>query len=403
MSMICQASHVVALRRLFFIFGTALSLLLLSAVAPHPSLAENIFVPDDYDTIGEAIEDAEPGDTVYVREGTYNERIKMKEGVNLVSHAGADGNDRVDGPGRKKVLKRALRTIIDGTDIEEPGYLVSFPQDTAAPMRLDGFTIINMPEYVTGLNLFLIEIRACSPEVVNNIVAKNRSWGGILSTGLGIGMGPPLETMAKPVIRNNIIYDNHGPGIANGPNSGALVADNEIFDNQFPGATDEDSDAPGIGVREYARPVIENNECYKNGAGIGGINLDSHEEPLIIRNNMLYSNRRAGIGLRGVGGLKTNIRATIENNAIYGNLKAGMRLSRLDEVKIAYNRISDNRKSGIAFLNVERAIIEDNEIFGNLTSGIRLLDVPFVSLRRNHIYQNVTAGIDFIGWGHAGE
>jgi len=248
------------------------------------------------------------------------------------------------------------------------------------------------------LNFFLIEIRGCSPEVLNNILAGNRSWGGILSTGLGIGMGPPLETVARPVIRNNVIHDNHGPGIANGPNSAAFIVDNEVFDNQFPGATDKDPDAPGIGVREYARPVLENNTCFRNGAGIGGINLDSHEETLIIRHNTLFHNRRAGIGLRGIGGAKTNIKVVIENNDIYGNLKGGMRLSKIDRARILYNTVFDNRKAGMGLFNVDEAVIEDNEIYGNLTAGVRLLDVAAATLRRNHLYNNLTAGIDFIGW-----
>jgi parallel beta-helix repeat protein len=375
-----------------------LVLFILTVTFANSAVAEDILVPDDYDTIGEAIEAASFGDTVYVKEGTYNERIKMKEGVDLVSFAGTDGNDLVAGPGNKKVFRRAVRTIIDGSGMETAGYLVSFPQETTSPMRLDGFTIINMPKYVSGINLFLIEIRACSPEVVNNIVAKNRSWGGILSTGLGLGMGPPLETVAKPILRNNVVYDNFGPGISNGPNSAALVADNEIFDNRFPDATDEDPDAPGIGVREYARPVIENNVCYRNGAGIGGINLDSNEQPLIIRNNILYENRRGGIGLRAIGGVKTNIQVLIENNKIYGDIQAGMRLSKLDRVEVVFNTVFDNGRAGIFLLNVDEAIVEDNEIFGNLTAGIRLLDVPEATMRRNHIYNNVTAGIDFIGW-----
>ena len=372
--------------------------IIITVIAPRGALAEDIFVPDDYTTIEEAMDSASFGDTVYVKPGTYNERVEIKEGVSLVSFAGSDGNELVNGPGNKKVLKRTARTIIDGAGIEASGYLISFPQDTTAFMRLDGFTIINMPKYVSGINLFMVEIRGCSPEVVNNIVAKNRSWGGILSTGLGLGMGPPFETVARPVIRNNVIYDNHGPGISNGPNSGALVADNEIFDNQFPNATEKDPDAPGIGVREYARPVIENNVCYRNGAGIGGINLDSHDETLIIRNNILHDNRRGGIGLRGLGGQETNIKVVIENNRLYGNLKAGMRLSKIDEAKIIYNTVSDNGKSGLSVFNVDTAIIEDNEISGNLTAGIRLLNVPSVTMRRNHIYNNVTAGIDFIGW-----
>jgi hypothetical protein len=378
--------------RISFIF------LILTVLVPHEAVAKNIFVPDDFTTIGEAIDSAGFGDTVYVKPGTYNERIEIKEGVSLVSFVGSDGNDLVDGPGNKKVLKRTMRTIIDGTGIETPGYLISFPKDTTAPMRLDGFTIMNMPKYVSGINLFVVEVRGCSPEVVNNIVARNRSWGGILSTGLGMGMGPPLETVARPVIRNNVIYDNHGTGISNGPNSAALVVDNEIFDNRFPDATDKDPDAPGIGVREYARPVIENNVCYRNGAGIGGINFDSHDQALIIRNNTLYHNRRAGIGLRGLGGAKTNIKAVIEKNTIYGNLRSGMRLSKIDRVDVAYNTVFDNRRAGIGFFNVDKAIIEDNKIFGNLTAGIRLLSVPGVVLRRNQIYDNVTAGIDFIDW-----
>ena len=388
----CGVELLNRLLKISFIF------LILTGVVTHGAAAKDILVPDDYTTIGEAIDSAGFGDTVYVKAGTYLERITMKEGVTLVSFAGSDGNDLVDGPGIKKVLRRTARTIIEGTGIETPGYLISFPKDTTAPMGLDGFTIINMPKYRSGINLFLVEIRGCSPEVVNNIVAGNRSWGGILSTGLGLGMGPPFETVAKPIIRNNVIYDNYGPGIANGPNSAALVVDNEMFDNQFPDASDNDQDAPGIGVREYARPIIDNNICYRNGAGIGGINLDSHDQPLIIRNNILHNNRRAGIDLRGIGGAKTNIEAVIENNKISVNLKSGMRLSKIDKVKIVYNTIFDNRKAGLTFLNVDKAIIEDNEIFGNLTAGIRLLNVPSATLRRNHIYQNITAGIDFIGW-----
>ena len=236
--------------------------LLLTIALTHSATAKDILVPDDYPTIGEAMDAADLGDSVYVMPGTYNERIEIKEGVNLISFAGDDGNDLVDGPGNKKVLKRTLRTIIDGSDIKTPGYLISFPQETRAPMRLDGFTIRNMPNYGPKTLLFLVEIRGCSPEVVNNIVTGNRSWGGVLSTGLGIGMGPPLETEAMPVISNNVIYDNAGSGISNGSNSAALITDNEMFENKFPGAVGEEQVAAGVGMREYARPVIDNNVCF---------------------------------------------------------------------------------------------------------------------------------------------
>jgi len=359
--------------------------------------AEELLVPDDYFSIGEALEEAMEGDTVIVYPGVYYERIVMKEGVDLVSYDGEDGNDLVDGPGLKKVLRRTMRTIVDGSELEEPGYLISFPKDTTAAMKVDGFTFQNMPKYVSGVNLFIMEIRGCSPIVENNIFTGNLSWGAILSTGLGVGMGPALDTKAKPVIRNNVIYNNYSLGIGNATNSAAHISDNEIFDNYYTDPADADRVAPAIGIREQGRPIIENNICYRNGTGVGAINFDSVEQPLIIRGNTFFNNRRAGIGLLGLGSLRTQVKAIIENNTIYGNLAAGIRCIKTDSVIIRYNTIYDNRKSGISLWEVDKCIIEDNEIHGNLTAGIRLIDAEAATIQRNAIYQNVTAGIDFIG------
>jgi len=361
-------------------------------------LADELVVPDDYDTIMDAMEEAESGDIVVVKEGVYFERVKITDGVSLVSYAGEDGDELVDGPGHRKVLRRALRTIIDGSEIEDPEYLVSFPYDTPSEMRIDGFTIRNLPKFISGVNLFMLEVRGCSPEVVNNILYGNRSWGGMLNTGLGVGMGPALETTARPIVANNVIYGNDGPGIANGANSAALISDNEVFNNGFPGASNDDSDAAGIGMRSFARPVIENNDVYSNGAGIGALNLEDYTEVLYIRGNKLYNNRRAGIGLRIIDGTRTNITVVIENNQINGNLKAGIMLAKVDNVTIRFNTIYDNRKAGVIGTNLDDLTINNNEIYSNLTAGVRLLDVPVVTMRGNHIYRNATAGVDFIGW-----
>lgn len=389
----CRSGRVAAVPLL------AVAVILLLSLCVVPKLrAEELLVPDDYFSIGEAMEEASYGDTVVVKPGVYNERVVIREGVNLVSWDGDGGNDLVDGPGRKKVLRRTLRTIIDGSGIDEPGYLVSFPKDTTAPMRLDGFTLRNMPKYVSGVQLFMLEIRGCSPTVVNNILTGNKSWGGMLSTGLGIGMGPALDTTARPLIANNVIYNNSGPGISNGSNSAATIRNNEIFGNNFAGKPARMRAAPGIGVREFARPIIDSNLCYRNGSGIGAINFDSNPQPLVIRNNVIFDNRRAGIGLRGMGGVKTDVRAVVENNRVYDNYTSGMRFSKMDQVIVRYNAVYNNRRSGLGFYNVGDVIIEDNEIYGNLTAGMRLLDVAAGALRRNHVYRNATAGIDLISW-----
>ncbi len=364
--------------------------------------AIELVVPDDFPMISFAMEMAESGDTIIVKPGVYNERIKLKDGVSLVSYAGDDGDELVQGPGRKKVLRRALRTIIDGSDIEEPGYLLSFPQEATGEMMVDGFTFRNMPKYVSSLQLFLMEIRGCSPVVTNCIFTGNKSGGGILSTGLGVGMGAPIAT-AKPLITNNVIYGNMGTGIANGSNSGALITNNELFDNRFPEQSHKQQFAPAIGVREQARPLIENNLCYHNETGIGAINFDANTFPnldkdLVIRGNEIYENLMGGIGIRGIGGANIKNRVIIENNTIYANMEAGIRCTKLDMATIRDNRIYSNRKSGVSLWNVQRGIITGNEIFKNYTAGVRLLAVPMVSLKKNSIYENVTAGVDFIGW-----
>ncbi|UCD87323.1 MAG: hypothetical protein JSV01_06090, partial [Desulfobacterales bacterium] len=56
--------------------------LILAVLFPQGAVAKDIFVPDDYATIGEAMDVASLGDTVYVKPGTYNERIEIGEGVN---------------------------------------------------------------------------------------------------------------------------------------------------------------------------------------------------------------------------------------------------------------------------------------------------------------------------------
>ncbi|MDH3346583.1 MAG: right-handed parallel beta-helix repeat-containing protein [Desulfobulbaceae bacterium] len=359
--------------------------------------AANLHVPEDFEYIMEAMEDAEFGDTIIIGPGVYKERLILKEGVNMVSSAEDGGNELQPGPGHKKVLTRTLRTIIDGSDIDEPGYLFSFPYDTPAPMRVDGFTFRNMPKYNSGVKLFIMEVRGCSPKVVNNIFYGNQSWGAILATGLGVGMGPAMEAVARPLIQNNVIYDNYGPGIANGANSAAVIKFNEIFQNTFPGSGNKDPEAPSIGMRSYARPVIINNDCYNCGASVGGLNFEDYKEDLVIRNNHFYNGRRAGIGLRIIDGTDTQIKVIIENNQISGNMKAGIMHAKVDDITFRYNSIYNNRKAGIILTNVDKAVITDNNVRGNLTAGVRLIDVPRVMMRGNYIYRNITAGIDVIG------
>lgn len=264
-------------------------------------------------------------------------------------------------------------------------------------MKLDGFTVRNLPLQAID-KLFLIEARGCSPVIINNIVHGNHSkgkGGGILLTGLGPSMGPPLETVAKPIVQDNIIYDNFGPGIANGSNSLSLIKANEIFNNNFFQAKDLEHDAPGIGLREYARPQIINNLCYLNGSGIGGLDLVNNDQPIIIKDNIIRNNHRAGLGLRTLNKEQNNITVVLEGNTIYGNLKAGVWLANIPKAFIQANEIYTNMSSGIALYGAKMVSITQNIIHSNLTAGV-IMDAEEALIKKNRIFSNVNSGLTIL-------
>ena len=54
------------------------------------SSSATIYVPDGYSTIQEAVDAASAGDTIVVRDGTYNENIKVNKHLTIRSENGSD-------------------------------------------------------------------------------------------------------------------------------------------------------------------------------------------------------------------------------------------------------------------------------------------------------------------------
>ncbi|MFQ5647339.1 MAG: DUF1565 domain-containing protein, partial [bacterium] len=235
-----------------------LAFLFLLVLAPSSGQARDFSVPGDFSTISQAIEAARAGDRVVVRPGRYHEQLVMKEGVAVVSYASEGGNEKIDGPGQKKVLKRAAGTIIDGEDLPAKP-MVSFPAGITRRTVLDGFTITGMPpvDHTRPGHAHTVECRGSSPVIRNNIIYDNGSTG-IGSHGTFKGRDfrkEDLSLTAAPLIENNVVYENVGAGIGNNHYSRATIINNEVF-----GQISEDNHpAPGIGVQHGASPLIKGN------------------------------------------------------------------------------------------------------------------------------------------------
>jgi len=375
-----------------------------------PAWGKTIKVPENYPKIQQAIDAAQTGDTVLVAPGRYNEQLVMKEGIALKSDSADSGDELVNGPGQKKVLRRAQRTIIDGTGY--PGFtdakpMVEFPAGITRATLLDGFTITKMPEVNHTLpgHAHTLQCRGSSPVIRNNIVIDNGSSGIGSHARFKEGeLVSPKEKLsfeniahhAHPLIEKNVFAENIGAGIGNNHYSYATLVNNEVFGN----ISKHDHPAPGIGIQHGAHPLVVGNLVHDNDwTGIacrkGAQPVNRRTNP-IIKDNTVMNNGRAGVEEHGAGiGADGTGYAddpmTIVNNVIHGNLAAGIGMRNGAFVVATGNVSYENDMAGIG-MDSSTALVKENSVYNNKRAGIGCREGQ-ATIQNNEIYQNVMAGI----------
>ncbi|MCX6873974.1 MAG: right-handed parallel beta-helix repeat-containing protein [Verrucomicrobia bacterium] len=242
-----------------------------------------------------ALNAATAGDEIWVAQGIYAERIRLKNEVGL--YGGFAGTESV-----RDQRDWALRpTVLDGG---KGGVVVrcDFPFATPAT-RIDGFVIRN------GLGILGggVACTATQPTIANNVITGNVSAGP--------GGGICCYNGADAVIVNNYIADNLSSGDeADGGGIAAMGGDSA-------GTT---GSSPLI-----LGNIIFRNRAEENGGGIAA--KDGGSEPTIL-NNLISSNlcTEAPLGDRSIGGggiacVDGGMAALIANNTITANggLQAG--------------------------------------------------------------------------------
>jgi parallel beta-helix repeat protein len=169
------------------------------------SKATTITVPDDYPTIQEAINNANKGDTIFVRNGTYYEHVVVSKTVSLIGEN--KFNALIDGNGTGNVVTiRADGVIVTGFTIENgnssmgsraSGIYVDYTDGYGSSYWLIYNNIIVNSEYGIRGSRFYRNGTIC-----DNII-KNNTEGGILLARINYFCS----------ILNNVLTDN-GYGIA---------------------------------------------------------------------------------------------------------------------------------------------------------------------------------------------
>jgi len=191
--------------------------------------------------------------------------------------------------------------FLDGINLEGASYIV-----------VDGFSVTGMPEAgvrsVGFSNDFASHITVRNVTSTNNgvwgiftghvddlLIEKNVTSGSIEQHGIYVS-----NSGDRPVIRDNVIFNNHGSGIhmngdlsqgGDGIISNAIISGNRIYNNAIP------SSSP--------KP-----------AGGSGINMDGVQNSR-IENNLVYGNHASGISLYMIDGAQGSKNNVVVNNTVY--------------------------------------------------------------------------------------
>jgi nitrous oxidase accessory protein len=302
-----------------------------------------IQVPEQYSAIQEAVNAANPGDTVAVSANIYYEHVVVNKSISLVGE-----NPNI--------------TIICGNNGTKNVLLVA-----ANDVSISGFTIKNGNSgiCVNGNNI----------TINNNIIKENKGT---------IGDGVQLNQSSGAKIYGNVIVDNGdgypdllwGNGVGCYRGSSNFIRGNLISSNVV----------SGVAVGGDHNIVKENNITGNGENGIaiiGGHNhliidntvISNHETGIYlgsysntVKNNRLSENGYWDMGGEPVGGgiqLSWSSGNVIEGNLIWDNVDFGIALSDLNPGNIIRGNTILHNRNGIYFYYSNNTTVYHNNFINN--------------------------------------
>jgi parallel beta-helix repeat protein len=253
-----------------------------------PPMTDIVVVVQDGASIQEAVKNADPGTTIQVMPGTYNETVYIdKDGIRLIG-----------------VIDKGRRAVLDGEGTLNDAILYS------------GNNIV-----VENFKITRYKGNGIMSQAGNNWEIRNNL---IVDTGV-YGIFPQLGQ--NGVVEHNIISGIEDAAIYVGMSDNVHVAYNDVFDS-----------VAGIEIENSRHAIVEANRVYNNTGGIlafitPGLPIKTTYD-VIIRNNFVISNNHHNFAAPGstVSGIPAG---------------TGILVMAADDVVIEGNIIRDNKTTGI--------------------------------------------------------
>jgi len=315
--------------------------------------------PGNYTTIQAAIDDANPGDIVYVYGGKYFENLRVNKTISLV------GENRDS-------------TVIDGGGT---GDVVNI---TADWVNITGFTLTNGGPNFGDAGVELFSVGNC---LVSDNNASSNGWDGISlwfsSNNTIVGnnasawntRGIFLAYSSGNVVAGNDVLSNWWVGIYLGFSDNNTIAGNTASDNEVAisagysrgnfivNNTAHSNEIIGIGIWEATGNTIQGNNLSGNGIGVSVQNFGHNNE--IIENNVSLSGEY-GIHVDDSDGI------TIAGNGISRNLN-GILVRVSTGTFISNNTVSLSNNVGITLQSSDGNTLFNNTVHSNGNYGVYLL------------------------------
>ena len=315
-------------------------------VATTGSNSNNGSIATPWLTIQYGVNQLQPGDTLYVRGGTYSEKLS-------ISSSGL--------PANYTTIKNYPNEtpIIDAISFSDANSILWTDQSY---LTIDGFhftnNIFNNAEGIT------ITGSAHHVEILNNKISNikfDASASAPVNTNtnavpLNIWADQALDSIHNILVKGNEVFNNQtgfSENITGGGNfSNFIIEDNLVHDNTNIGidvtgnyqvcptpSLDQGrngiirnnvvyncvslySESAGIYIDGGKNIIVENNTCHHNGyGGEIGCEQDGSTSNIIFRSNVFYQNRSAGLHIGGYDPLTTGVvtNSKVQNNTFYQN------------------------------------------------------------------------------------